>query len=298
MTNFLLPIQAEFEESQHNMGDTYVRRDAPCSRCHTNEGFQHWIDTDEEIDIVTSSKIQCFTCHAPHTNGDFSVRAVGPVEFEVEDVFTSMGLYDKGYSNACASCHQGRPANPPIADNANVTSTRWGPHHATQANLLTGNSAWVFPGAVYGTGPSHNIIENGCVHCHMAESGDDTGGHTFRVADGNVFEDGGTVNVKGCIDCHDAWADDDDATDAVLTAQTAFKAEMDAVQTELFNRGWINSADPTQIPQITRGVYANANDLGAIWNFLYLAEDKSLSVHNTVYANDVLNATKAYLGLP
>ena len=102
----------------------------------------------------------------------------------------------------------------------------------------------------------------------------------------------------GCVACHDSWADDDDATAAVLTTQTTFKTELDLVQTELFNRGWVDSADPTEIPHIVTGTYANADDLGAIWNFLFLAEDKSLSVHNPVYANDVLNATKAYLGLP
>lgn len=292
MANFILPIQQEYEVSQHALGDTYLRRTPPCSRCHTNEGFQNWVESGEEVEIVSSSKIQCFTCHAPHTNGDFSQRKMGPTEFEVEDIYTSMGIYDKGVSNTCASCHQGRPANPAIADGAVVTSSRWGPHHATQANVLSGNSAWVFPGASYAKGPSHELIENGCVHCHMAAPSGDDGGHTFRV------EEGGDVNVNGCMECHDSWADDGDATDAVELVQDAFKTELNKIQDALFTAGYLRSNDPAEISQVEPQTFANADDLGAVYNYLFLAEDKSLSVHNPVYANDVLNATKAYLGIP
>lgn len=301
MANFLLPKEQEYSVSQHALGDTYLRRDAPCSRCHTNEGHQTWLATGVETDMGSTSKIQCWTCHAPHTNGDFSQRRQNaPVEFEVEGVYTSTAMYDYEESNTCASCHQPRPANPPIADGANVTSSRWGPHHGPQSAVFMGTAAWAFPGVTYATGPSHaTTIADGCVHCHMAtpSNDEDFGGHTFRVAEG------GTVNSHGCIECHDSWMDDDDATDEVEMVQDAFKIELNKVRDQLATMGFLRTpTDADNIPLTTASssapIVTSADTLGCIWNYYLLAEDKSLSVHNPKYANDVLDATKAFLGIP
>lgn len=290
MANYLRPIQDQFAVSGHNISDTYVRRgtDASpaCSRCHTTEGFQHYVATGEELPLEESSHISCFACHAPHTNGDFSLRAADPVELNHGDT------YNKGLSNTCAVCHQSRVTEPDIESPNPITSSRWGPHYAPQANILSGQGAWEFDGVGYETDAAHNIGNtNGCVTCHMAELPDNViaGGHSFAI---NYESSGATrVNSKGCT-CH-GWA-----TDAVATTETdEYQAEFEEALTELGDllvaRGWLKA----DREYATNGATApdTPDERGAVFNFLILHHDKSLGVHNKKFAEDVVAKTKAWV---
>lgn len=290
MANYLRPIQDQYAISGHNISDTYVRRgtDASptCSRCHTTEGFQHYVATGEALPLEESSHISCFACHAPHTNGDFSLRVADPVELNHGDT------YNKGLSNTCAICHQSRLTDPAIDSPTPITSTRWGPHYAPQANVLSGQGAWEFDGVGYETDAAHNIGNtNGCVTCHMAELPDNviSGGHSFAIN----YESSGAVRVnsKGCT-CH-GWA-----TDAVATTETdEYQAEFEEALTELGDllvaRGWLK----TDREYATNGATApdTPDERGAVFNFLILHHDKSMGVHNKKFAEDVVAKTKAWV---
>ncbi len=288
---YLVPFQTEYAHSQHAVAENFVRRSTPCSGCHSNEGFQGWIETGTPPALTTSSTVGCFTCHAPHTEEDFSLRTTAPVALQ-----TGGATYDKGAGNLCANCHQARAASPAIDSPNAITSTRWGPHHSPQANLLIGSGAWVMPGATYGTEAAHNAaIEDGCVTCHMAPTATDglAGGHTFAV----LFELHGAeeINAKGCS-CHN-FANDAAAHQYVTEAIAAFDAKLDQLGQMLLDLGWVRpdlaSINPQGAPAQAGG---SPDDRGAIWNFIMMKEAKTCGgIHNPGYGNDVVDATIAYV---
>ena len=196
--NYLLPVETEFAVSKHAVGDTDTERNAPCSGCHTTEGYQQRILDGTFPNLVTSSHIGCFACHAPHknmgTDQPFSQRKTGATTFVYGGA-----TYDKQSSNTCAMCHQARVPKPnPASVDSAITSSRWGPHHGSQADYLTGTGAYVLTGATYSANHPHNTqIADGCVHCHMGPntSGDNVGGHTFGLL-GQGRATGGTPNVR------------------------------------------------------------------------------------------------------
>ncbi|MBI3873318.1 MAG: hypothetical protein HY304_09610 [candidate division Zixibacteria bacterium] len=295
MANYLRPIEDQFALSRHNLSDTYVRRgtDASpaCSRCHTTEGYQVYLATGQEAPLEASSHISCFACHAPHTNRDFSRRN--------EDSTTHLavgGTYDKGPSNTCAVCHQVREPNPPIESSEPITSSRWGPHHGPQSNILSGKGAYVLPGATYDAAAAHNIgITEGCVNCHMAALPDNVvaGGHSFAITyeatSGSSTVD--RVNSKGCA-CH-GWTSDVVATTAVEAHQATFEHDLGELGDMLVARGWLNGAKNA----VTTGAAAPTTKeaRGIVFNYLMLLEDKSGGVHNPKYTASIIAAAKAYL---
>jgi hypothetical protein len=290
MANYLRPIQDQFAVSLHNLSDTYVRRgtDASpaCSRCHTTEGFQHYVATGNELPLEESSHIGCFACHAPHSNDNFSLRVTQPVAMNHGDE------YDMGVSNTCAVCHQSRLTVPPINSPDPITSSRWGPHYGTQANVLSGQGAYAFAGTTYETDAAHNIGNtNGCVTCHMADLPDNviSGGHSFAI---NYEGSGGVVvNRKGCT-CH-GWTTDAVATTETNTYQAEFEEELDELGDILVARGWLKADREYATNGATAPV--TADQRGAVFNFLLLHHDKSLGVHNKKYAESVVAGTMAWL---
>lgn len=286
---FLLPYETQFAVSRHALSDTYLRRgseaDPVCGRCHTTEGFQYYIATGELEFFGASSHISCFACHAPHTNEDFSLRKQGPtVEF--------MGAnYDKEESNTCAVCHQARYPNPSIESDSVITSSRWGPHHGPQSNILAGSGAYVLPGVTYNNQAAHNIgISNGCVNCHMAALplNNVAGGHSFAI----TYEgtSGEVVNSSGCT-CHN-WTDAQ-ATTEVATLQAEFADSLSALGDMLLAKNWLNATKDA----VTTNAKAptTPQTRGIVYNYLMLLEDKSGSVHNPKYAMSVVRAAMAYL---
>jgi hypothetical protein len=291
--DFIVPIETDYALSRHALTDTYQRSQAGCSRCHTNEGYQKFVTDGGNVTINEGSHIGCFTCHAPHTNQDFRLRKTGATVLDV-----SGASYNKGPSNTCALCHQCRKASPSIAaaDSA-ITSSRWGPHHGTQASVLSGNAAYAFGGALAGDHP-HNTgagAANGCVDCHMAGVPTEilAGGHTFEVVTIGTL----TVNDVGCkvTGCHSSGTN---MTTAVATRKATFDAAMQEIRNELRNRQWVNvGADSLSLVNTAHAPTA-ASDRGALWNYLLLEQDKSKGVHNPTYIDNILAATKTALGLP
>lgn len=296
--DFLLPIQTEFAESKHNTGETYVRRGSvnspACSGCHTNEGYQIRIATGQPAPVSQSSRIGCFTCHAPHTSKNFALRKTGATE-----LFRG-GTYDKGTSNTCVMCHQSLNPSPDFGSTNAITSPYWGGHHGPQANILAGSGAYVFPGATYGTAHPHNGtgVAAGCVHCHMGPTASDglAGGHSYKM----VFEYHGTerANSKPCVACHSSFTDQT-AYGAIEGTKEAFLLRLEAIYDTMNQRGWVQK-DADGIPRVWTTANggtppATADERGAVFNYLMLLEDRSGGIHNPTYAEDVLEATEAFL---
>lgn len=165
-----------------------------CSKCHTDQGFValvgNWSGT--QVNVPAASQPGCFTCHAPHETGDFTLRTQAPVAL-VDGVTT----YDMGKGNLCVKCHQARtkassgvtatntsfvigfgaliagspypaPADPTKAPpNLQRWSSSSGSHHGPQADFIEGVDNWKYTGKTDYVASPHLSATDSCVTCHM-----------------------------------------------------------------------------------------------------------------------------------
>jgi len=281
----LLAIETQWEASIHAIGGNFERNTPPCSGCHTHEGFLARLTTGSPGTPTNPSPIHCFTCHEPHTNGDFRLRTDAPVSLMLG------GVFDRGHGNLCANCHQGLVPSPRIAaapDSTTITSSRWGPHHGSQAGILSGTGGYEFAGYEYENSPHASVVINGCPSCHMATPfAAKTGGHNMNMT--YEFQGSERDLVSGCNvqDCH--WGAVTNFNHAGARAEVIPLLEL--LHTELLNRGIID-AEGLAVP----GKYSEA-EAGALFNYLYVEEDRSEGIHNTDYSKALLEASLAELGV-
>ena len=188
-------------------------------------------------------------------------------------------------SNLCANCHQSRASYQQseaittvtiggvpttVTDGfVGITSSRTGPHHGPQANILFGQLG-------YGTSSINNDHkELGCVGCHMGESSGTEGGHTFFP------------NVENCKTCHTSATNFD-----IGGTQTSFDTRMTAIRAKLVEGGILVDASGLAVV----GIYPDALFKG-YWNWIFLSEDQSRGVHNPGYTETMLATAEANLGL-
>ncbi len=285
----LIAARQGYDMSLHGTGETYNRNRnnssfyRSCEPCHTNEGF---VATVTGIPAVGDhfTRISCFTCHKPHTSGTLALRIQNPVTL-------LNGLsYNKGNSNICASCHQSRSDIRTYITDSTTLSERWGPHHGTQSDLLMGTNGYEYDGYDYESSP-HQTAEGGCLKCHMTNSLYATGGHSFNMADdANEYE-----NVRGCnTDCHGG---------AVTTfdhegKQSETVALLDSLETLLLDAGlieWVDDAGEMVLLPTEGRVVATADSVGALFNYLFVKEDRSEGIHNLDYAQGLLESSLEFL---
>jgi hypothetical protein len=275
--------RTSYDLSLHATGDTYVRSGVPCANCHTNEGFINHLETGTSVEVEKPSHIACFTCHAPHTNGDLRLRTKAPVTLE-----RGGATFDMGDGNLCANCHQARISEPDITgDSVTITSPYWGPHHGPQASVLSGNGAFLLTGVTsYAKNGHATAIANGCPQCHMASVVDgDAGQHSFNMT--YMLHGSTDLMMTGCT-CHPSM------TEAhVDTVQTAVMAKIDSLHTLLVNAGLLTAGGQVNAP-----ITVSADDAKVMYNFLLLEGDRSEGVHNLDYYNAVLDAAISYMNPP
>lgn len=275
----IIANRQQWETSVHATGGHYVRNTEPCLNCHTNEGFQG-------LDATTPTPIGCFTCHDPHNKLDFSVRKPAPVNHAV--YLSGDGVYNKGKSNLCANCHQARDRAPKIEDfPATPGSIHWGPHHGPQSNILNGDIAYDFGEGAYHNHPYHPNAPNGCVQCHMAlpvENGELglTGGHTWRMEyDGQHNTDG--CNVEGC---HKLDPLEDFSHNGL---QAEIEELLDEIGTLATQAGLLEDGEPIADRTYTK------EEIGIVFNYLNIEEDRSMGVHNPTYVEEMLERTLTHV---
>lgn len=282
---FILAAAEQWENSVHASGENIFGR-TTCNVCHSNEGFVQKLTTGSNPGVIDNpTVIGCFTCHAPHTNGNLTLRTYAAV------TMMDGSTYDRGESNICARCHQSRRnVNTYVYDGVTFTSTHWGPHYNGQGDMLNGTNGYEYANYTYTSSPHTTRTVNGCVDCHMYPSATlNMGGHTWRM------EADGRENVAACnqTGCHATVTEFNRVTaDFPDGVQDSLQTLLDELTIELVAAGLIDSV--TYHP-IAGRVVATADSAGAVWNFLFVEEDKCLGIHNTQYAVALMNSSIDYL---
>ena len=296
-----------YDTSGHNnVGNSWYANAAGCQKCHTNEGFIEFVNTGKvEGHVANPSQPGCFTCHAPHTRGDFSVRTNKPVKMVDGSVF------NLGDGNLCANCHQARRAAKDYvkALDASKVSSHWGAHHGPQSDIVNGTNAFENPANTYSSSPHKQAVKDGCASCHMAlpegrySFSPELGGHSFNI-EGEVHE-AGKLNVASCASCHKdikqvkgkeiydlkAKADYDlDGTAEPLQAEA--QGLLDAFVNEN-GTGYLQRLSPPMYK--ANGSWASSKtgswtlaEMAALYNYKMFLEDRSDGVHNATYTIQIL----------
>lgn len=280
----LLTKNFQYGNSLHASGANLNHNTEGCAQCHTSQGFRMMIDSGVIAAAPTPAPINCRTCHKIHetyTPADYALRTMAPVTMIMGG---PAATYDYSTSNLCANCHQGRKVTPfPVLGGEPVTLTaanaRFGPHHATQANMLMGKGAYEIPGSLPYSNSAHtNVVTKGCVTCHMSgnPNGIVAGGHQMALSST------GTTLLSGCTvsGCHTDAA-------AIKSIFTENRNEIIGLYAQLEQQikdlGWINSSTGLVVP----GTYTQ-DQLGIILNTKFVEADYSNGTHNYRYTRALL----------
>jgi hypothetical protein len=250
------------------------------------------------------SEIGCFTCHAPHEKGDFSLRKT------MAATLANGATYDRGKGNLCATCHQARRMAKDEVKARVIPSDSWGAHHGPQADMLLGTNAYEYPGKKYSKSPHALLNQTDCVTCHMAlpngrySLAPSIGGHSFNVS-GEVHERP-TVNAAGCLSsgCHTEMkqvqgkpyfdrkaAADYDGNGKIESVQEEVQGLLD----KLINKRGTGLLQTMKNPPydakgefIENKVSYPVEVTSALYNYKFVKEDGSRGIHNTAYALQLL----------
>ncbi len=282
-------IDGQWRNSVHASGNNIDRNVPPCSGCHTGQGFIERISTGAPDTVSQPGVITCFACHEPHTNKNFNLRTSTPV------ALIQGGTFDRGNGNLCANCHQARKPSPDIPlvegepGSVTIRSPFWGPHDGPEANILSGQGAFVFTGATYSNSPHTNAVTNGCPTCHMATPFKNiAGGHQAGLTYGSEGEEFDLTTGCNNSGCHSGL---DDFNFNGL--QDSVGIRLITLRNILIENEFLSS-DTTSLT-VNAPITLNFVQAGALYNFLLINFDRSLGVHNTQYCLDVLNASIAAL---
>jgi formate-dependent nitrite reductase cytochrome c552 subunit len=286
-STFLVAAAQQWANSKHASGGTLNENDGACKGCHTSEGFLAVASGTTIADVVENpTSIHCFTCHAPHTNGDFSTRPTTVAQKTLMNGVT----YNLNAGNLCLACHRSR-RNVGTYVVALTMTTRFGPHHGPQGDMLIGSNGYEYAGYTYEQG-SHALAtttdgKDGCLECHMKTTSQNVvGGHSFNMA----TADDAIINIGGCAKCHAGIADFD--WDGV---QTEISGLISDLETLLVNAGFITMNGEAAVPN---AVAVTADQAGAVYNLLLAKEDRSEGVHNPNYIRGLLQSSIDFMNTP
>jgi hypothetical protein len=296
---FLKVAQQQFENSVHaagrnsNRNRLYSPGYQSCEQCHTHEGFvAKWAGIPASGENFTPFK--CFTCHAPHTNADFRLRVEQAVELE------NGTFYNKGHSNVCAACHHSRAdVNTFVVDDVEL-SEHWGPHHSVQSDMLAGTNGYEYAAFDNYDGSYHETgVTDGCPSCHMGPSEHESiGGHSWNMEnEDRGFQEIAACNVEGChfankLDSLNRIANADFDGDGVTEGvQDEIDGLLDSLGTLLQNAGLLT----VDLEPVDELIVPDADSAGALFNYLFVHEDRSEGIHNTDYAVKLLVSSINYI---
>jgi hypothetical protein len=278
----LVSATQQWENSVHASGDHIERATAACAGCHTSEGFVARVaagqvpPTDPAVtDVTNPTTIHCFTCHAPHTTGHFGLR------WTARTVLKNGVTADLAGGNLCAACHQGRTAAP-VSGRISMNN-RFGPHHSNQADMIVGTNGYHYKGYTYQSIGHLAAVEDVCAGCHVerATRNNVVGGHTFNMRgelDGTEI-----LNTAACAGCHG------NLTNFNYNAvQDSVDFYIGQLQTILTTANLLSGGVP-------RSTTVGADSAGAVWNLVYVEEDRSRGVHNAKYALGLLKSSIQYM---
>ncbi len=266
-----------------------------CVICHTANGFIARISGGTTN--TDYAAIGCQACHEPHgvtipTNNVHLLRTLAPVT--LMDGFTT--ITNAGNGQICMNCHMSR-RNATNYVEVTAGSSRFGPHHGPQADMLMGANAVTY-GKVIPSSAHRDVVGDACATCHMQTTATtdpaflQAGGHTFNVS---ATVGGTNIDmVAACVQCHGAIASFDfprqdyDGNGIVEGVQTEVKGLLNKLAYML---------PPVGQPKSTISINSSwtRQQLRAGYNYLFVSEDKSFGVHNLAYAVGLLKASIADL---
>jgi hypothetical protein len=282
-------VHAAAETSNRNR--LYQASYRSCERCHTHQGFIEYT-TGVPANGENFTAIECFTCHAPHTTGNLGLRVTSAV------TLLNGATFDRGPANLCATCHQSRSnVLTTVIDGVNMNS-RYGPHHSNQGDMLIGENAYEYSGFTYANSWHSTGVTEGCVMCHMSPSKHETlGGHSWWMRN----EDHGYENFSGCnaLGCHDTAPLT--TIDRLADADFNNNGTIEGVQDEIRGLadtllGLLVTANLTNASGVpVSRVVTTADSAGAVYNYVFIEEDRSFGVHNTNYSVGILESAINFL---
>jgi hypothetical protein len=274
----LVAAEQQWAYSRHASGLNSDRNSGSCSGCHVSEGFIARAAGEDTGSYPNPTPIHCFTCHAPHTEGDFSLRVT---EAELADGAS----FDLGAGNLCVFCHQSRRNVNSYVGETVTLSEHWGPHHGPQGDMVIGSNGYEYDGYEYEQLEYHRTLaDDGCLDCHFrATSNFVVGGHSFNMR--AELEGEELLNVAACNACHDDLDDYD--YNEVQTDVAVLLEELHA----LLEAGGYVDAGGHPIDDVV----VDGDTAGAVWNYLIVEEDRSLGVHNSDYMKGLLESSIEFL---
>ena len=301
-------VRSQYLTSGHRtLGNAHYANADDCQGCHTNEGFIQRAKTgkvDVKKFVSNPSEIGCFTCHAPHDKGDFSLRTISKV------ILANGVTFDRDKGNLCGNCHRARRTPKEEVRARNIPSDSWGAHHGPQADMLSGTNAYEFPGKKYSNSAHAVLPAANCVTCHMTQPAGryslspSIGGHSMRLA-GEVHERP-TVIVAGCLSsgCHGEMKqvagkhfydrkppNDYDGNGKIESVQEEVQGLLDKL---INGQGTGLLQTMKEPPYDAKGRFINSKTqypievVAALYNYKFVEEDGSKGIHNTAYAVQLL----------
>jgi hypothetical protein len=295
-TLHLVAAEQQWEHSKHASGETLNENNGECKNCHTSEAYVARAGTctpftvsDNSV-IANPTSINCFTCHAPHTNSDFRLRWTCTTTLQDGVVF------DLHEGNLCASCHQARKNVQTYITASTTLSSRWGPHHSPQGDMLIGSNGYEYTSYTYeqtnhkGATTANGL--NGCIECHMKTTSQNViGGHSWNMA----YDLGGTevLNTDACTPCHGDISDFSDIAIGNNSVQDSVVTMLGTLRSKLVTAGLLNNTGANA--DLPKAVTTSADSAGAVWNYLVVENDRSEGVHNAKYILGLLDSSIRFL---
>ncbi len=282
----IVTAQLQWQNSKHASGGTLNENNGDCKGCHTSEGFVARATGTTIPDVVDNpTPIHCFTCHSPHTSGNLGLR------WTAVATLLNGTTFDLHSGNLCAACHHARRSVSTYVTARTTLSSRWGPHHGPQADMLLGSNGYEYAGFTYDR-TSHREAttangKDGCLECHMKTTDRlVVGGHSFNM---EAVTNGDTLlNVAACAPCHGTIAEFNDVD--------GIQAQVGTLITDLSAR--LQTAGLLGSNGLPKSVTTSADSAGAVWNLLMAQEDRSLGVHNAKYIIGLLQSSIQFLQPP
>jgi len=281
----LVDAEQQWNYSRHASGSTLNENDRTCKDCHTSEGFiarasGAALPPDDAVKNPTA--IHCFTCHAPHTNGDFRLRWTTPA------TLMDGTTYDLGAGNICVACHQSRRNVDTYVAGTVTLGERWGPHHGPQGDMLLGSNGYEYAAYTYERTTHREATEDGCLDCHFKATNQYVvGGHSFNM-EGMTSRGEEVLNTGACAPCHGTVSDFN-----VEGVQDSVDVLLEDLKARLVTAGLLDGT--TGLPKTTK---TSADSAGAVWNFLVAEDDRSHGVHNPMYIMGLLKSSIQYIQTP
>ncbi|MFZ2865317.1 MAG: T9SS type A sorting domain-containing protein [Ignavibacteriaceae bacterium] len=291
-------IPLQYDLSFHGIGEalSHVSNNATCNPCHYGKAFVNKLK-GVTGPVAETDPITCATCHDPHdATNTYQLRIV------TATMKNGLVVENAGYGGLCLNCHQSRVNATSYVQNyrASLTS-RFGPHHGPQGDLLIGTNAYTW-GETLDQSPHFADIDNTCIGCHMAENDNvlnpdlSVGGHTFNMV--NAL---GQDNVSACVDCHGNIGTDFNQKKLYINGNAdldkngvaeGLQIEVEGLMEQLamllppYGSPNINVIDSTW----------TLDEAGALFNYKMIDEDRSFGMHNPRYIVGLLYLSIGKLG--